>query len=185
MESSRDEMMRWMARIPACLLIAAAFGHGSFADGPVVVIAGDHVGTLRLGMAESEVREKFGSGVTEVIVPREGEEPGLAVRFRDGTVAIGELDEDRRVWAIRVEDKRIPTDRGIRVGDSFRQVRSKYPNAKFAYGEAEGGYASLSDESIGEGGYFSFDLSSGIDFPPSEEALVELLVDVIIIQRIK
>jgi hypothetical protein len=98
-------------------------------------------------------------------------------------VAIGELDEKRRVWAIRVEDKRIPTDRGVRVGDSFERVRSKYPTAALTYGEAEGRFVSLSDESLGEG-YFSFDLSSGIDFPPSEDALAELPVSVIIIQRL-
>ena len=142
-----------------------------------------HVGHLHLGMSEAEVSHAFPGQVTHTYVPREGQEPALEIRFREGGCAIAELDDKGAVWAIRVVDAAIPTERGIRVGDSFALVRSKYPEAKLFATQAEDSSVSLGVDSLG---YFSFDLSSltpDDSWPPPPERLDGLRVELIIIQE--
>lgn len=112
---------------------------------------------VRVGVVASELRQKYPKNISDTVVIREGEEPALRYKFNKNQSAILELDENGRVWAIRVETPDIKTKAGIGVGSTFEEVMTGYSAAKLRYGLEEGGYLSLVVDDIN--GLFSFDIS--------------------------
>lgn len=135
------------------LILVALGSVACSAEQPTVSSRG--VGGLELGMSASEVQQIFRGAVRKTTVMREGLEPALEVTFSNGSRAVAEIDDSDKVWAIRVLDPEIRTDRGARVGDSLAAVMDMYEDAELESGAEEGGFLSIVSEQLG--GYFSFD----------------------------
>lgn len=143
---------------------------------------------VQIGVAASELLQKYSESISDTVVVREGEEPALRYRFNENQSAILELDEKGRVWAIRVDESGIETKEGIGVGSTFAEVMASYPTARLNYGLEEGAYLSLVVDDIN--GFFSFDISD-IDHTLlasedlSTDKLNQLKVELVVIHSVE
>lgn len=124
-----------------------------------VAIKRSQVGNISIGVHKSNLMNHYKGRISETLVYREGDpQPALELVAKNNHVITLELDEAENVWAIRIEDPYFKTELGIGVGNSFAEVREKYPKAKLDYGVEEGGYLSLYITELN--GFFSFDITN-------------------------
>ena len=126
-------------------------------------VSADHIGPLKLGDSESELRETLsqsGLPFDHGFVNMEGTEYAqFTVSLCDGGDVVATLDEDQggTIYSLETASPKFRLPDGSHAGKTVSQLQEVYPEGEAIYGQEEGGFfVFLTGQ---EGLYFDFDTS--------------------------
>lgn len=123
-----------------------------------IVIDSDYgrLGKLSIEMSKEDILS-LNLAVTKKSVTIEGDEyDAFDVKLSDDISISCIFDEKDKIQEISTTSKFVRDERGISVGTPLANVKNKYPDGRFLYGDEDGRYASFLN---GSKVMFSFDIN--------------------------